>query len=187
MKTRILSVLAVVLVLASGCTTTGSGSGDPDARRRAIDANVDNALARLFQQVEGSEQLVGRAKGVMVFPNVIKAGFMAGVSRGEGALRVGGKTISYHATTGGSFGLQAGAQSRAVFLLFMTDDAMRQFQNSSRWTAGADASVTLISVGASAQMTTATAQQAVIGFVLSNAGLMAGVSFDGERITRLDL
>jgi len=187
MNKRILSVLAVFLVLACGCTTTGPSSGDPDTRRRSIDAEVDNALARLYGQVEGSEQLVGRAKGVLVFPSVMEAGFIVGASRGQGALRIGGKTKSYHATTSGSFGLQAGAQSTAVFLLFMTDDALRQFQNSSGWTVGADASVTLISVGASAQVTTATAQQPVIGYVLSNRGLMAGISLDGARITRLDL
>jgi len=187
MNKRILSVLAVFLVLAFGCTTTGPSSGDPDTRRRSIDAEVDNALARLYGQVEGSEQLVGRAKGVLVFPSVMEAGFIVGASRGQGALRIGGKTKSYHATTSGSFGLQAGAQSTAVFLLFMTDDALRQFQNSSGWTVGADASVTLLSVGASAQVTTATAQQPVIGYVLSNRGLMAGISLDGARITRLDL
>ncbi len=187
MRARVLSGLAIVLVLASGCTTTGSDSGDPDTRRRAIDANVDDALARLFKQVEGSEQLVGLAKGVLVFPAVMKAGFVVGASRGQGALRVDGKTVSYHGTTSGSFGLQAGAQSTAVFLLFMTDDALRQFQDSSGWTVGADASVTLISRGASAQVTTATAQQPVIGYVLSNRGLMARISLDGERVTRLDL
>jgi lipid-binding SYLF domain-containing protein len=187
MNKRILSVLAVFLVLAFGCTTTGPSSGDPDTRRRSIDAGVDNALAQLFMQVEGSEQLVGRARGVLVFPSVMEAGFIVGASRGQGALRIGGKTVSYHATTSGSFGLQAGAQSTAVFLLFMTDDALRRFQNSSGWTVGADASVTLISVGATAQVTTATAQQPVIGYVLSNRGLMAGISLDGARITRLDL
>jgi lipid-binding SYLF domain-containing protein len=187
MNKRFLSVLIVLLVLASGCTTTGRSSGDSDTRRRAIDANVDNALAQLFEQVNGSEQLASRAKGVLVFPSVMEAGFMVGASRGQGALRVGEKTKSYHSTTSLSFGLQAGARSTAVFLLFMTDDALNRFQNSSGWTVGADASVTLISVGTGAQVTTATAQQPVIGYVLSNSGLMAGISLDGTRITRLNL
>jgi lipid-binding SYLF domain-containing protein len=186
-KRIFVSVLAAFLMFVSGCTTTGTSSGDPDMRRRSIDAEVDNALARLYGQVQGSEQLVGRARGVLVFPSVLEAGFIVGASRGHGALRVGGKTESYHATTSGSFGLQAGAQSTAVFLLFMTDDALKRFQNSSGWTVGADASVTLLSVGASAQVTTATAQQPVIGYVLSNRGLMAGITLDGTRITRLDL
>ena len=188
MNKRILvSALTALLVVVSGCTTTGPSSGDPDMRRRSLDAEVDNALARLYGQVEGSKQLVERARGVLVFPSVLEAGFIVGASRGQGALRVGGQTKSYHATTSGSFGLQAGAQSTAVFLLFMTDEALARFQNSSGWTVGADASVTLLSVGASAQVTTATAQQPVIGYVLSNRGLMAGITLDGTRITRLDL
>jgi lipid-binding SYLF domain-containing protein len=179
--------LAALVVFASGCTTTGSSSGDPATRRQAIDSSVDNALANLFQQEAGSRELVGRAKAVLVFPAVLEAGFIVGASRGDGALRKGGKTVSYHRTTAGSIGLQAGAQSTAMFLLFMTDDALRSFESSRGWTAGVDASVTVLTVGASAQMTTATAQQPVIGYVLSNSGLMAGVSVDGARITRLKL
>ena len=179
--------LAALLVVAAGCTTTTTGTGDPAARRKAIDAAVDSSLSNLYQQVQGSQELVGRAAGVLVFPNVMEAGFIVGASRGSGALRVGGKTVSYHATTSGSLGLQAGAQSTAVFLLFMTQDALRNFQNSRGWTVGADASFTLLTVGATAQMTTATAQQPVVGYVLSNRGLMAGVTIDGARVTRLDL
>jgi lipid-binding SYLF domain-containing protein len=179
--------LAALMVFASGCTTTGTGSGDPATRRQAIDSSVDNALATLYRQVPGSQDLVGRAQGVLVFPAVLEAGFIVGASRGDGALRKGGKTVSFHRTTAGSIGLQAGAQSTAMFILFMTEDAMRNFENSRGWTAGVDASVTVLTVGASAQMTTATAQQPVIGYVLSNSGLMAGVSVDGARITRLQL
>jgi lipid-binding SYLF domain-containing protein len=186
-KRFFLAALLGLTVFASGCTTTSSDSGDPAARRQALDAGVDNALASLARQVPGSQELVGRAKGVLVFPSVLEAGFVFGASRGDGALRVNGKTVSFHRTTSGTFGLQAGAQSTAVFLLFMTDDALRRFQDSRGWTAGVDASVTLISVGANAQLTSATSQQPVIGYVLSNTGLMAGVTVDGTRITRLNL
>jgi len=137
--------------------------------------------------LELPRELVARARGVLVFPAVLEAGFIVGASRGDGALRVGGKTVSYHRTTAGSIGLQAGAQSTAMFILFMTEDALRKFQSSRGWTAGVDASVTMISVGASAQMTTATAQQPVIGYVLSNSGLMAGVTVNGARVTSLKL
>jgi lipid-binding SYLF domain-containing protein len=186
-KRFFVAALAALAVLASGCTTSGPGTGDPAARRKAIDAAVDSSLSTLFQQVPDSRDLVGRAAGVLVFPNVMEAGFVVGASRGQGALRVGGKTVSYHATTSGSFGLQAGAQSTAVFLLFMTQDALRKFQQSRGWTVGADASVTLVTVGATAQVTSATAQQPIIGYVLSNRGLMAGITLDGARVTRLDL
>ena len=180
------TMLVAMLAFTAGCTTTTGGS-DPDARRAAIDAGVDDALESLYRQVDGSRDLVAQARGVLVFPDVLEAGFVFAAARGSGALRVDGKTESYHATTSGSWGFQAGAQSTAVFMLFMTDEALRNFRNSSGWTAGADASVTMISVGASAQVTTATAQQPVIGFVLSNRGLMAGISLNGARITQLDL
>ena len=94
---------------------------------------------------------------------------------------------SFHRTTSGTWGLQAGAQSTAVFLLFMTDDALARFEASEGWSVGADANVTLVSVGANAQITTETAQQPVIGFVLSNRGLMAGLTLNGTRVTRLRL
>ena len=181
------SAVIAALVFAAACTTTGPGSGDPAAQRQSLDASVDSALSNLYQQVEGSQQLVGSAKGVLVFPSVLEAGFVFGASRGDGALRKGGKTASFHRTTGGSFGVQAGAQSSAVFLLFMTDEALARFEASEGWSAGVDANVTLVSVGATAQMTTDTAQQPVIGYVLSNSGLMAGVTLNGTRVTRLRL
>ena len=186
-KRHFLAALLSLTVFATGCTTTGPDAGDPAARRQNLNSGVDNALASLYRQVQGSEQLVGRAKGVLVFPSVLEAGFVFGAWRGDGALRVNGKTASFHRTTGGSFGLQAGAQSTAVYLLFMTDDALARFQASRGWTAGVDATVTMLTVGANAQLTSATSQQPIIGYVLSNQGLMAGVTVDGSRITQLKL
>jgi len=175
-----------ILVVAAGCTTT-SGSAGPDQRRAAIDAGVDDALASLIREVPGAEAMVEGASGVLVFPDILEAGFMIAAARGSGALRVDGATRSYHAKTRGSFGIQAGARSTAMFLLFMTDEALARFENSAGWTVGADASVTLLTAGASAQLSTRTAQQPVIGFVLANRGLMGGISLDGARITDLDL
>jgi lipid-binding SYLF domain-containing protein len=89
--------------------------------------------------------------------------------------------------TEASVGLLAGAQSQAVFILFMTDDALRRFENSSGWTAGVDANVALVTLGADARVTTQTAQAPVIGFVLTNGGLMGSLSLNGNRITRMNL
>jgi len=177
----------VAAMLCAGCSTTGSGSGDPAARRAALNAGADAALSNLYRQVNGSEQLVRNARGVLVFPSVLGAGLVIGASTGEGVLRKQGRTVSYHRTTSGSWGLQAGAQSTAVFLLFMTDDALARFESSEGWSVGADATVTLATVGANAQVSTETAQQPVIGFVLSNRGLMAGITLNGTRITRMSL
>ncbi len=186
-RTVIASTMLSALFLVTGCTTTAPGGTDPETRRRSIDAGVDNALAQLYGQAAGSQQMVASAKGVLVFPAVLSAGFVFGASSGEGALREGGKTTGFYRQTGGSFGLQAGAQSQAVFILFMTQEALDGFKRSNGWTAGADASVTLLSVGANTQVTTNTAQQPIVGYVLSNSGLMAGLTLNGTRITRLNL
>jgi len=181
------SALAMMVLLIAGCSTTGSGRGDPEARRTALNASADAALSNLFQQISGSEQLVNSAKGVLIFPSVLEAGLVFGASSGEGVLRKNGNTVSFHRTSSGSWGLQAGAQSTAVFLLFMTDEALNRFETSDGWSVGADANVTLVSVGANAQITTETAQQPVIGFVLSNGGLMGGLTLNGTRVSRLNL
>ena len=86
-KRHFLAALMGVMVFATGCTTTGSDAGDPATRRQSLDSGVDNALASLARQVPGSQELVGRAKGVLVFPSVLEAGFIVGASRGDGALR----------------------------------------------------------------------------------------------------
>lgn len=178
---------ALAALTLAGCTTTSGTSGDPDARRQAIDSAVDNALSRLHREVAGSQELVNAARGVLVFPSVVSAGFMVGGSHGQGALRKGGKTAGYFRMTEASVGLLAGAQSQAVFILFMTEDALRRFEASRGWTAGVDGSISLVTVGADARITTQTVRQEIVGFVLTNAGLMGSLSLNGNRITRIDL
>jgi len=179
--------LAVLTVGAAGCTTTSGTGGDPAAQRKAIDSAADSALSRLYAQQPGTNELVASARGMLVFPTFVQAGFIFGAGSGHGVLRKGGKSASYHRMTEASAGLLAGAQSQAVFILFMTDEALRRFEASSGWTAGADAAISMINVGANARVSTQTAQQQVIGFVMTNAGLMGNVSLNGNRITRLDI
>ena len=146
----------------------------------AFGANVDRALVL-------AKELVESARGVLVFPSFGSAGFIVGGGSGRGVLRVGDKSDGYFRMTEASVGLLAGAQSQAVFLLFMTDNALNRFRNSSGWTIGADANVSMLTVGANAQITSQTAQQEVIGFVMTNSGLMGNISLNGNRVTRLGL
>ncbi|WP_373683045.1 YSC84-related protein [Paraburkholderia sp. UYCP14C] len=187
--TLALTTMAASLALA-GCTTTGSSGESPAtdaAKRQQIDAGVDGAIAKLYDTVKGSRELVGKAQGVLVFPAVKKAAFIVGGSYGEGALRVGGASVGYYSTAAASFGLQAGADSSAVFFLFMTQDALTKFRNSSGWSAGADASVSLLKVGANGTIDTGSINSEVVAVVLTNAGLMADVSVAGTKVTRMNL
>jgi lipid-binding SYLF domain-containing protein len=181
------SMVALTILTTTGCTTTSGNMGDPAAQRKAIDSAADSALDRLFKEVPGSQDLVKSAQGVLVFPTFVSAGFIVGAAHGRGVMREGGKSTGYFSMTEGSFGWLAGAQSQAVFILFMTESALKQFQASNGWTAGVDGSVAVLSAGANAQVTTQTAQQPVVGYVLTNAGLMANVSINGSRITPLNI
>ena len=188
MNKRNLLALAAAAVLGAACSTTGTGaSADPAARRASIDAAVDAALTKLYAQAPGSRELVARSRGVLVFPSVVSAGFVIGGSHGDGALRVAGHSEGYYSTTAAAVGLIAGADSRAVYVLFMNQESFDKFRLSRGWTAGVDASVTLLKVGADAGVDTQTGQQPVVGYVLSNAGLMANLSIDGTKVSRLDI
>lgn len=173
----------------SGCTTTPVSSGNsPEAnasQRQSIDADINETLARLYTTVRGSRELVGNARGVLVFPSVIGAGFWFGGQYGRGGLRVGGQTTGYYSLAGASFGLQIGAQSKAIIMLFMTQEALEKFVRSQGWAAGVDATVAVLKVGANGNIDTSTATGPVEAFVLTNAGLMAGVSLEGTKISRL--
>ncbi|WP_213300918.1 BPSL1445 family SYLF domain-containing lipoprotein [Paraburkholderia sacchari] len=183
---------AASLTALGACTTTGPGNAADAAEknaslRREIDAKVDAALARLYGTVKGSRELVGKATAVLVFPEVMGAAFGVGGEYGRGALRADGRSIGYFSTTAGSFGFQVGAQSRAVFYAFMTRGALERFKRSSGWKAGADATVALVKMGVNGQIDTTTAVNPIEAFVLTNAGLMAGASLEGAKVSRLDL
>jgi lipid-binding SYLF domain-containing protein len=187
-RTTMIAGAGLVVLGVSGCTTTApEGGGDPAARRRAIDSNADSALSRLYAQHAGTKELVDSARGVLIFPSFVSAGFVFGAGSGQGVLRQGGRTTGYFRMTEASAGWLAGAQSQAVFLLFMTEEALKRFEASRGWTVGADAAVTFVTAGANARVNTQTARQEVIGFVMSNAGLMGNVSMNGTRVTRLDI
>src|SRR4051812_15502264 len=165
-RTFLLATLATVSLAMTGCAA--EAPANQEARRRSIDANVDLALASLFEKTKGSKELVQQAKGVLVFPDVVAAGLVIGGSHGEGALRMGSRSAGYYSTSSTSVGLTAGAQSKAVFVLFLTDDALARFRASDGWTAGADASIAVASVGVSGAVDTQTVRTPVVGFVLSN-------------------
>jgi lipid-binding SYLF domain-containing protein len=184
------TISAAIAAGYCGCTTT-SGSGESAAtdmaRRQSIDASVEGVMSRLYTSVKGSRELVAKARGVLVFPNVLQAGFIIGGQHGDGSLQVGGSTVGYYSTTSGSFGLTAGAQSKALVFLFMTADALAQFRSSNGWTVAGDASVVLVKVGANGTIDTTTATAPVEAIVITNAGLMADVSLAGTKVAPLKI
>jgi lipid-binding SYLF domain-containing protein len=152
---------------------------------RDIDGPVRDALTELYQQSESARPLVAKAKGVLVFPHVIKGGLILGGEYGEGALSSGGSVVGYYTMKLASLGLQIGAQSRKVVLLFMTSEAYDGFLKSSAWKVGVDGNVTVAASGAGKVIDASTAQKPIIGFVFSNKGLMFNLTLEGSKISRM--
>lgn len=184
--------LATALGLGSialiGCTTTTNDSqATPAVSRASMETSVNETLSRLYSTVPGTREMVSKAAGVLVFPAVVGGSFGVGAEHGRGALRVGGQTVAYYSTTGASIGFQAGGQSRSVIYVFNTQEALQKFRASNGWTAGADATVAVGTVGANGRVDTKTLQQPITSFTLTNVGLEAGVSVGGSKITPISL
>lgn len=156
------------------------------ASREEINAEVRQAIKSFHAQTPAGYELSKKAAGMLVFPNVIKAGIGIGGEFGEGALLVKGKTVAYYNVAAASIGFQLGAQSRSQIVLFMNNKVLNEFRKSEGWKAGVDGSVALATLGAGGAIDSETAKQPIIGFIFSGKGLMYNLTFEGSKITRID-
>jgi lipid-binding SYLF domain-containing protein len=151
-----------------------------------INASVNACLDRFYKQVKGGKEMAGKAKGVLVMPNVVKAGLIVGGEYGEGGLRVGGKTVSYYNIASGSVGFQIGGEAKDFVILFMTDEALKKFQASNGWEVGLDGNVALITIGGGERVDFTKMNDPIIGFVFDVKGLMADISLKGAKFTKIN-
>lgn len=187
LRTAVLATALAAGTLAMvGCTTTKPQTQSaPRADSTTVNTRANAALERLYQTAPGSKEMVARSKGVLIFPSVIGGSFVIGVEHGRGVLRVGGQNKGFYSTTGASVGWQAGGQSKAVIYVFNTQEALNKFLASDGWSVGADATVAAGKVGANGSVDSTTVDGPVTSYVLTNAGLEAGVSLQGSKITRV--
>lgn len=171
--------LASVPVLAA----CGNGVGSPGAAK--IDARVNATLDHMFANYPGTRSLAEKSTGMLIMPVVTEGGFLVGGGYGRGALRIDNITVDYYSATKGSFGLQAGAQQFAHVLFFMTDGALETFRRSSGWAAGADIEYVFNDRGENLRAETTTSTAPVVAVIFGQAGLMAGVSLEGMKYTRI--
>jgi len=151
-----------------------------------IEIGVDSTIKEFKQKIKGGAEFLKRASGLLVFPTVLKAGFVLGGEYGEGALRVGGKTVDYYSTAAASLGFQVGAQSKSIVVVFMNKEALAKFRKSEGWKAGVDGSVALVEWGVGEDINTIDIKDPIVGFVFSNKGLMFNLNLEGSKFTRLD-
>ena len=156
------------------------------ASKDELDAQVREAVANFYSHTSAGKELAAKSAGMLVFPNVIKAGVGVGGEYGEGALLVGGKTAAYYNLAAASIGLQLGAQARSQIVLFMTPASLTKFRDSKGWKAGVDGSVALATLGTGGSIDSETARKPIIGFIFSNKGLMYNLTFEGAKISKIE-
>lgn len=161
-----------------------TGSADA-ASKSKIDRRVDKAIAEFRDQIGGADAVLNRAVGVLVFPSIKKAGIGIGGEYGEGALRIGGKTVAYYSSGAASIGFQLGAQARRQMIVFLDQGALDKFRSSQGWEIGVDASVTVITLDAGGQIDTKQLNQPIVAFVYDGKGLMYNLALEGSKITRI--
>lgn len=178
--------MRATLLLALAAFFLAGQSAALAASRNALDQDVDVALKTLYGESPTAKALGDKAKGILVFPNIVKAGFVVGAQSGDGALLKKGKKVGYYNASAVSVGLQAGAQSFGFAIFFMSDGAMKSFESSKGFEVGVGPSVVIVDAGAAKDINTLTAKSNVYAFVFGQKGLMAGVGLQGTKITRLN-
>jgi lipid-binding SYLF domain-containing protein len=159
------------------------------ASAQAINQGADKALADFRSKVKGADSFLRKARGYLIFPEVIQAGIGIGGEYGEGALRIGGRSVAYYSIAAGSIGFQLGAQRKSILIVFLDRQALQSFRAKAAagksWNVGVDGSVALLNLGANASVDSATINQPIVGFVFGQAGLMYNLSLEGSKITKL--
>ncbi len=173
-----LILLVLILILSSSLVFA--------ATAKEIDVSVDATLDRFNNEIPGSKNFIKNAKGVLVFPQVIKAGFGIGGEYGEGALRIENKTVEYYNTMAASIGFQLGAQTKSIVLVFTKEKALQEFRNSDGWKAGVDGSVALITLGMGDSLDTINVKDPIVAFVFGQKGLMYNLTLEGSKFNKLD-
>ena len=156
------------------------------ASASAIDRDARASLADLYKNTPGSKALADKAVAVLVFPNIVKGGFIIAGQFGDGALRKNGKTVAYYRSLAASYGFQAGVQAFGYVLFFMDDASLQYLDNSAGFELGVGPSLVVLDEGFGKNVSTTTLQKGVYAFIFDQKGLMGGMGIQGSKITRIN-
>ena len=175
-KFFLLLTLSLTIILSPGLNAKAMNE---------IDSAIENSLKRFTEEIQGGDAYLEGARGVLVIPRMWKAGVLIGFEFGEGALIVDGIKVQYYKALTTSLGIQVGIGSKDLIILFFDDTAMDNFLYSSGWEVGVDGAVALGTIGAAGASDTITIKDPIIGFVFGQKGLLAGVSIEGTKFTKI--
>ena len=174
-----------LLVLATVAMLTLHAAPALAASASEIDRKATAALKKLYATTSEAKALAEKAKGTLVFPNIVKGGFIIGGQFGDGTLRVNGTTVGYYRSVAASYGLQAGVQSFGYVLIFMDDASLAYLDKSDGWEIGSGPSIVIVDKGAAKTLPSTTLQSGVYAFIFGQKGLMAGIGLQGSKITKI--
>ncbi|MCX7098644.1 MAG: lipid-binding SYLF domain-containing protein [Methylococcales bacterium] len=184
LNNKLISLFLISLLALVGCQSTG---GQLAGSASQITQDSNSALQYLYANNPEAKILAKRAKGILVFPRIVKAGFLVGAQYGNGgALFKNGRTAGYYNIVAGSYGLQAGVQSFGYALFFMDKSSLSYLNRSEGWEIGVGPSVVIVDQGVAKSLSTTTAQEGVYAFIFDQKGLMAGLGLQGSKISRID-
>jgi lipid-binding SYLF domain-containing protein len=155
------------------------------ASRQELERDAAQALKSLYANNTAARLLGQKAKAVLVFPNIVKAGFMFGGQMGDGVLMKQGRTAGYYNSLAASYGLQVGIQVFGYALFFMNDAALSYLDTSDGWELGVGPSIVVVDAGVGKSLTSTTITQDVYAFIFDQKGLMAGLGIQGSKITKI--
>ncbi len=180
-KNRMIVQSAVIAIVVMSSLNFANAATSDD-----LDKDSSQALQTLYKTQSMAETLSKTAKAVLVFPNIVKAGFVFGGSYGEGELIQSMKVVDYYNTVGGSWGLQAGAQSYGYAIFLMTDEAVSYLRESKGWEIGVGPTVVVVDEGVAKNLSTSSLQEDAYAFIFSQQGLMAGISIEGTKVSKIE-
>jgi lipid-binding SYLF domain-containing protein len=179
-----LRAMCLALVVATALVAQPGRSEAASAGE--IDREANNTLHSFVEQIAGARELANKAAGILVFPSVVKAGIGLGGEYGEGVMLNQQRVVGYYNLISASFGFQLGVQERSVIIMFMTQDALNQFDRTAGWKVGVDGSVAIITVGIGGSIDTDKVTSPVIGFIIDQKGLMYNLTLEGSKISRIN-
>jgi len=155
------------------------------ASRRELERDANRALKKLYASNSAARLLGEKAKAVLVFPSMVKAGFMFGGQMGDGVLLKNGRAAGYYNSIAASYGFQAGIQEFGYALFFVNESALSYLNKSDGWEIGVGPSIVVVDEGIGKSLTSTTITQDVYAFIFSQRGLMAGMGIQGSKITKI--
>jgi lipid-binding SYLF domain-containing protein len=156
------------------------------ASAREIDSSVTRILTALYQKKPDAKVLADKAVAMLVFPSIVKGGFIIGGQFGDGALRKHGQTVAYYRSVAASYGFQAGVQTFGYVLFFMDEGSVQYLDNSAGWELGSGPSLVVLDEGFGKVLSTTTLQKGVYALIFNQKGLMGGVGLQGSKITKIN-